>query len=387
IQFISPFCFLINSHKLNKNKMNSSTPTPSPPPDSTSGDTEPFLLRTRRSLNRAPPPPLRTAARFFRRASSERMMLREPSLRVRERAAAEVEERQSEWAYSKPVVTIDVAWNLSFLVVSAVVLCGSRNEEPCVPLRVWILGYLLQGLVHSLFVVLEFRRRRRNNHFEDSSSWSFSSESDSDVASEQFLEYQENSIFKYIESVNTVLSFLWWILGFYWVTAGGQSLTRDSPQLYWLCITFLAFDVVIVVICVTAACLIGIAVCCFLPCILAILYAVTDQEQEGATKEEIDLLPKYNFRIIKEFKKEGDAQESSRGVMMECDSDSASEHIIALEDAECCICLSAYDDGTELRELPCNHHFHCTCIDKWLLINATCPLCKFNILSTDNLQV
>ncbi|CAI8585890.1 unnamed protein product [Vicia faba] len=179
-------------------------------------------------------------------------------------------------------------------------------------------------------------------------------------------------------------SFVWLFLGFYWVTAGGQSLTRVSPQLYWLCITFLAFDVAIVVICVTAACLIGIAVCCFLPCILAILYAVTDQE--GATKEEIDLLPKYKFRIIKELKKEGDAQESSRGVMTECDSGSASEHIIALEDAECCICLSAYDDEAELRELPCNHHFHCTCIDKWLLINATCPLCKFNILSTDNLQ-
>lgn len=174
--------------------MNPSTPTPSPPPHSASGDTEPFLLRTRRSLRRTPPPPLRTAARFFRRASSERMILREPSLRVRETAAAEVEERQSEWAYSKPVVTLDVGWNLSFLVVSAVVLWGSRNEDACVPLRVWILGYLLQGLVHSLFVVLEFRRRRRrNNRFEDdSSSWSFRSESDSDVASEQFLENQEN---------------------------------------------------------------------------------------------------------------------------------------------------------------------------------------------------
>ncbi|KAJ0582287.1 putative transcription factor C2H2 family [Helianthus annuus] len=47
---------------------------------------------------------------------------------------------------------------------------------------------------------------------------------------------------------------------------------------------------------------------------------------------------------------------------------------------ECCICLCTYDDGTELRELPCCHHFHTTCIDKWLFINATCPLCKFNIL-------
>jgi hypothetical protein len=60
-------------------------------------------------------------------------------------------------------------------------------------------------------------------------------------------------------------------------------------------------------------------------------------EQEGATKEEIDQLPKYRFRMIKEFKQEDDTEESSRGVMTECDtdtdSDPASEHVIALEDA------------------------------------------------------
>jgi hypothetical protein len=58
-------------------------------------------------------------------------------------------------------------------------------------------------------------------------------------------------------------------------------------------------------------------------------------EQEGATKEEIDQLPKYKFQMIKELKKEGDAEESSRGVMTECDTDSdpVSEHVIALEDA------------------------------------------------------
>ena len=51
---------------------------------------------------------------------------------------------------------------------------------------------------------------------------------------------------------------------------------------------------------------------------------------------------------------------------------------------ECCICLSAYEDGAELRELPCGHHFHCACIDKWLHINATCPLCKYNIIKSNN---
>lgn len=44
-----------------------------------------------------------------------------------------------------------------------------------------------------------------------------------------------------------------------------------------LCVTFLAFDMLFVVICVAVACLVGIAVCCCLPCIIAILYAVTDQ--------------------------------------------------------------------------------------------------------------
>nr|GMD43369.1 E3 ubiquitin-protein ligase At1g63170-like [Ipomoea batatas] len=62
------------------------------------------------------------------------------------------------------------------------------------------------------------------------------------------------------------------------LTAGGERLPQDSPQLYWLWITFLAVDVFFVVIRVAVACIIGIAVCCYLPCIIAILYAVADQE-------------------------------------------------------------------------------------------------------------
>lgn len=58
-------------------------------------------------------------------------------------------------------------------------------------------------------------------------------------------------------------------------------------------------------------------------------------------------------------------------------------HSCTCQMQECCICLCPYEDGAELRELPCNHHFHCTCIDKWLHINATCPLCKFNIIKSN----
>lgn len=42
-----------------------------------------------------------------------------------------------------------------------------------------------------------------------------------------------SSVAKHLESANTMFSFVWWIIGFYWVSAGGQALAQDSPQLYW----------------------------------------------------------------------------------------------------------------------------------------------------------
>ncbi|KAF7137912.1 hypothetical protein RHSIM_Rhsim07G0020100 [Rhododendron simsii] len=327
-------------------------------------------------------------------------MMREPSRRVREAAAEQIEERQSDWAYSRPIVILDLVWNLAFLVVSAVVLAVSWKESPAMPLRLWIVGYAMQCVLHMVCVSFEYRRRwlqqqiitsgdNLNSRRSGGGGWwrrmnsNSSSESDEgeprDYIPERPQSEDETSVAKHLESANTMFSFIWWIIGFYWVSAGGESLTEDSPQLYWLCITFLAFDVFFVVICVAVACVIGIAVCCCLPCIIALLYAVADQE--GATKEEIERLPKYRFRKIGELEKQkGEIQESFGGLMTECDTDTPIEHVLSLENAECCICLCAYDDGNELRELPCRHHFHCSCIDKWLHINATCPLCKFNIL-------
>lgn len=49
----------------------------------------------------------------------------------------------------------------------------------------------------------------------------------------------------------------------------------------------------------------------------------------------------------------------------------------------CGICLVDFDDGDELRVLPCTHYFHQDCVDHWLLNAATvCPTCKHDLLHT-----
>lgn len=44
---------------------------------------------------------------------------------------------------------------------------------------------------------------------------------------------------------------------------------------------------------------------------------------------------------------------------------------------ECAVCLSAFEDGEEVKKLPrCTHTFHASCIDMWLYSHSDCPLCR-----------
>ncbi|XP_059569583.1 RING finger protein 215 isoform X5 [Alligator mississippiensis] len=59
----------------------------------------------------------------------------------------------------------------------------------------------------------------------------------------------------------------------------------------------------------------------------------------------------------------------------------------------CAVCLDQFHKNqvelgrdkeflTCLRVLPCSHEFHRDCVDPWLLLQQTCPLCKHNILGS-----
>lgn len=48
----------------------------------------------------------------------------------------------------------------------------------------------------------------------------------------------------------------------------------------------------------------------------------------------------------------------------------------------CSICLLAFDEEKN-KTLSCQHKFHTSCIDQWLIQSSSCPLCRRNISAND----
>lgn len=45
----------------------------------------------------------------------------------------------------------------------------------------------------------------------------------------------------------------------------------------------------------------------------------------------------------------------------------------------CPVCLCEFTKGEKLKSLPCVHFYHKECIDRWLMVGNSCPLCKANV--------
>lgn len=173
---------------------------------------------------------------------------------------------------------------------------------------------------------------------------------------------------------------VWFVVGNVWIF-GGRSISsdaQDAPNMYRLCLAFLALS------CVGYAIpfIMCAAICCCFPCLISVLRLQEDLGQNrGATQELIDALPTYKFKP-KRVKNWGIDHASSSEHLDEggiLGPGTKKERVVSAEDAVCCICLTKYGDDDELRELPCTHFFHVQCVDKWLKINAVCPLCKTEI--------
>merc|ERR1712137_660720 len=52
------------------------------------------------------------------------------------------------------------------------------------------------------------------------------------------------------------------------------------------------------------------------------------------------------------------------------------------EHNSCSICLEDFGKDKEIRQTPCGHCFHKSCLNGWLTQSRTCPLCRTDLSST-----
>ncbi|KAL3532408.1 hypothetical protein ACH5RR_005929 [Cinchona calisaya] len=301
-------------------------------------------------------------------------------------------------------ITLELIFTVGQIIAALVVLYLSRHENPQTPLFAWVVGYAA-GCALSL--PLYYWRYIHSNQIIDqrfaqshqgSSRGNSTSEPNSYITisltrSSEEEAGQNTSTGTWngqnLRDPNARLTILvdhfrmaldcffavWFVVGNVWIF-GGHSSSTDAPNLYRLCLVFLTFS------CIGYAMpfiLCGM-ICCCLPCIIHILGVREDMNGiKGATEESINALPKHKFKL----KRSQSGSSTDNGSGFEeggfLAAGTEKERAISGEDAVCCICLTKYEDDDELRELPCSHFFHTECVDKWLKINASCPLCKYEI--------
>jgi len=293
-------------------------------------------------------------------------------------------------------ISFEIVMYIAQVVAAIVILLFSRHEQPHAPLFAWIIGYTV-GCIASLPLIY-WRYVHRNRHLDQEPQQppttyptltpSQSSEGRNHRTSGIVLHLGCISIscprlsvlaYHFKTGVDCFFA-VWFVVGNVWIF-GGRSISsdaQDAPNMYRLCLAFLALS------CVGYAIpfIMCAAICCCFPCLISVLRLQEDLGQNrGATQELIDALPTYKFKP-KRVKNWGIDHASSSEHLDEggiLGPGTKKERVVSAEDAVCCICLTKYGDDDELRELPCTHFFHVQCVDKWLKINAVCPLCKTEI--------
>ncbi|GJQ09006.1 hypothetical protein GpartN1_g797.t1 [Galdieria partita] len=232
--------------------------------------------------------------------------------------------RQTLW----PIIFFSFIYVGACIVASVTVLCLTWNRPCDEPLKYWILFNSIISLLYTIF------KRLSNEDLVDDYS--------------QLTATQQRSLICF--RIISWLSLAWFIVGMVWVFRC-QTCQKTAAALYRLSLALVIINLIFLGVSVILACCIFVlAPNLFRPDFN--LDGSVTFHRRGATKKEIEriLLVRYH-------------RESSE------------------EDSTCPICLCEYEEGNLLRILPCTskHRFHAACVDRWLILNKSCPLCKAEI--------
>ncbi|KAK9076128.1 hypothetical protein SSX86_004461 [Deinandra increscens subsp. villosa] len=287
-------------------------------------------------------------------------------------------------------IPIELVITVSQIIAAVIVLSLSRHEHPHAPLFTWVVGYAIGCAAALPLRVWPFHHRNvTGNQGPQPPSARLSAGANvlfSSLNATPSVAHTHNTTdtrpttatlgarlkvpVEYYKKGLDFFSIVWFVLGNVWIF-GGRSSATDAPILYRLCLVFLIFTCIEFAIPI----ILGVTICCCVPRIPSVVDLREDfTRNRGATTESINSMPTYKFKITKH--KDGKIKENHLGANEGgvVAAGTKNERVLSGEDAVCCICLAKYGNNDELRELPCTHFFHKDCVDKWLKINASCPL-------------
>lgn len=178
------------------------------------------------------------------------------------------------------------------------------------------------------------------------------------VAYRSFLEENQHLFIQVnnFKNITDALGLVWFVVGNMWLF--GDDETDDckhperSPVYKLSSIMILINYIQICLPCIIAFAMIPVFCFC-MPCLIRLLARLHGgrllREPRGATEQDIEALPDV---VISE------------------------DMLTNTGDKTCPVCLSDLAVGESGRQLRCKHLFHKSCIDEWLVVNATCPTCR-----------
>jgi len=144
------------------------------------------------------------------------------------------------WSRYKMPIKGELCWYTIIILVTIVVMILSKDEITKVPLRVWLVGYVIHCAVHMVCAYIGHRSLRVET------PWGLVAESNNTC----------NNIATFVELANKIFFSVWWIIGLYWVISGRHKSANDAPKLFWLTTIYLAFITLPLVITMIMACMV-----------------------------------------------------------------------------------------------------------------------------------
>ncbi|XP_002513558.2 putative RING-H2 finger protein ATL21B [Ricinus communis] len=112
-------------------------------------------------------------------------------------------------------------------------------------------------------------------------------------------------------------------------------------------------------------------------CVLGLLCFICNRASYYTGRRRSHLFPESNFVVnqqptVSARGLDGQTLESYPKIVL-----GESRRLPKPDDITCSICLSEYKPKETLKTIPeCQHCFHADCIDEWLKLNASCPICR-----------